>query len=331
MALTAADYSAGPLTQDGIEIIRLVDTPRKTEVLIAPSMGNNAYSMTVNGHQIFWSPFKTIAEWKAKPTMIGNPFLAPWANRIDGDSYWANGKRYLLNSDLKNIRKDGNGKPIHGMLTYASDWKVTRVEADSRGARVTARLEFWRDPARMAQFPFAHNIEMTYRLSNGALEVETVLENLAREPMPVGIGYHPYYQLTDSPRDDWKVHLAARDHVILSQVLVPTGEVKPVSFPDPAPLRDYKLDDVFTGLVRGSDGLAVFSVQGVKQKLEFAFGPKYPVAVVYAPPGRGFICFEPMTGVTNMFNLGHEGKFPLQSVPVDGQWRESFWIRPSGF
>jgi aldose 1-epimerase len=285
----------------------------------------------VNNQQIFWSPFQTIAEWRAKPTMIGNPFLAPWANRIEGDAYWANGKRYLLNSGLQNIRKDGNGNPIHGLLTYASDWKVTSVQADSQGARVTSRLEFWRQPARMAQFPFAHNIEMTYRLANGALEVETVLENLTSEAMPVGVGYHPYYQLTDSPRDGWKVHLAARDHVELSQFLLPTGAVKPVTTPALLPLKDYKLDDVFTGLVRGADGLAVFSVQGAKQKIEFAFGPNYPVAVVYAPPGRPFICFEPMTGVTNMFNLGHEGKFPLQSVQAEGRWRESFWIRPSGF
>jgi aldose 1-epimerase len=38
-----------------------------------------------------------------------------------------------------------------------------------------------------------------------------------------------------------------------------------------------------------------------------------------------------MAGVTNVFNLAHEGKFPVQSVPPSGQWRESFWIKPSGF
>ena len=37
---------------------------------------------------------------------------------------------------------------------------------------------------------------------------------------PGGIGYHPYFQLTDSPRDDWKVHLAARDNVELSNLLI---------------------------------------------------------------------------------------------------------------
>jgi aldose 1-epimerase len=294
-------------------------------------MGNNAYSMTVNGQQIFWSPYKTIAEWKAKPAQIGNPFLAPWCNRIDGDAYWANGKRYLLNAELKNFRKDGNGKPIHGLIVYASDWNVTAVSGGDRGAAVTSRLEFWRDPNRLAQFPWAHNYEMTYRLVDGVLEVETVVENLAIEPMPLSLGYHTYYQLTDAPRDDWKVHLAARDHVVLSNVLVPTGEVKKVTLGDPVALKGTQLDDVFTGLTRESNGRAVFSVEGKKQKLAVEYGPNYPVSVVYAPSGRGFICFEPMAGVTNVFNLGHEGKFPLQSVPAGGRWKESFWIRPSGF
>ena len=39
-----------------------------------------------------------------------------------------------------------------------------------------------------------------------------------------------------------------------------------------------------------------------------------------------------MTGLTNGFNLAHEGLFKnLQSVPSGGTWTESFWIRPSGF
>ena len=328
---SAANYTAERVTIEATPVIRLVDAAKKTEVLVAPSMGNNAYSMKVNGQEIFWSPFKTLAEWKAKPTQIGNPFLAPWCNRIDGDAYWANGKRYLLNPDLKNFRKDGNGKPIHGLVVFAPDWTVTSVEGGDRSATVTSRLEFWRQPDRLAQFPWAHNIEMTYRLSDGVLEVETVLENLTREAMPISIGYHTYYQLTDSSRDDWKVHLAAREHVVLSNVLVPTGEVKPAAFADPLPLKGTLLDDVFTGLVRGSGGRAVWSVSGKNQKIAVEYGPNYPVGVVYAPQGREFICFEPMAGVTNVFNLAHEGKFPLQSVAPSGRWKESFWIRPSGF
>ncbi len=40
---------------------------------------------------------------------------------------------------------------------------------------------------------------MTYRLSDGTLEVETMIANMSAEPMPVSIGFHPYFQLTDSP------------------------------------------------------------------------------------------------------------------------------------
>ena len=62
------------------------------------------------------------------------------------------------------------------------------------------------------------------------------------------------------------------------------------------------------------------------------YGPKYPVAVVYAPPGKEFICFEPMAAITNGFNLAHAGVYKeLQSVAPGSDWRESFWIAPSGF
>jgi aldose 1-epimerase len=56
------------------------------------------------------------------------------------------------------------------------------------------------------------------------------------------------------------------------------------------------------------------------------------VAVVYAPRGRDFLCFEPMAAITNAFNLDHSGVYrELESIPAGGTWRESFWIGPSGF
>jgi aldose 1-epimerase len=83
--------------------------------------------------------------------------------------------------------------------------------------------------------------------------------------------------------------------------------------------------------VRGNDGRAVFSVTAGSKKIEVLYGPQYPVAVIYAPPNQPFICFEPMTGVTNGANLAHEGKYAdLQTVAPGATWRESFWIRASG-
>lgn len=322
----ASKYSAIRVVTDGIEEVVLRDEVRHQEVRVVPSIGNNSYSYKVNGQEIFWSPYKSLAEMKAKPVNLGNPFLAPWANRIDGPAYYANGKKYLLNPDLGNYRADGFKQPIHGLVMY-SPWKVVRVESDGNAAWVTSRLEFWREPAWMAQFPFAHNLEMTYRLSNGELEVRTVVENLSSQPMPLSLGYHPYFQVNDAPRDQWQVQLPVKSKVLLSPTLTPTGDKQPASFNGPLSLAGVALDDVFTDLAPNAE----FWVQGKQQKVSVIYGPKYPVAVVYAPPGRGFICFEPMTGVTNVFNLAHQGKFPLQSVPAGGSWRESYWIRPSGF
>jgi aldose 1-epimerase len=327
-----ASYSAEEIKIDGIEAVRLTDGAHKTEVTVVPSLGNNAFEMKVNGKNIFWSPYPTLKELMEKPAQFGNPFLAPWANRIDGDAYWANGKKYLLNPELKNFGYDNNHKPIHGLLLLAKEWKVIETKADGHSASVTSRLEFWRRPDWLAQFPFAHNIEMTYRLKDGALEVKTVVENLSSETMPLSLGYHTYYRIDDSPRDDWNVHVAAREHAVLSNMLIPTGEMKPVTLSDPQALRGFRLDDVFTSLIRDSAGRAEFWVQGKNQKIKVVFGPKYNTAVVFAPPQREFVCFEPMVGITNAFNLAQAGIYKeLQSIPAGGSWEESFWIIPEGF
>lgn len=330
--LKTMNYSAQQVNQDGVPVVRLTDTARHTEVWVAPTVGNTAYEMTVNGKRVFWSPYKTVKEFEAKPVHAGNPFLAPWANRLDQDAFYANGKKYILNDNLKNVRRDGNGHPIHGFLTFVKDWKVVKLHADDNGAELTSRLEVWKHPDWMAQFPFAHTIEVTHKLHNGVLEVLTTVENLSSEPMPLGFGYHPYFQVNDAPRDEWTVDIPAKDHVLLSKQLIPTGETKPMDLPRPYPLKGTQLDDVFTNIPRDSQGHAAFSVKGKNEKVTVIYGPKYPVAVIYAPPGRNFICFEPMTGLTNAFNLHQEGKYPaLQSVAPGAKWSESFWIKPEGF
>ena len=118
----------------------------------------------------------------ARPRLCGVPFLAPWANRLDGDAYWANDKRYLLNPNLGNVGRDGNQKPIHGVLGFSKAWKLVEAKADDKGAWATSRLEFWRHPEMMAQFPFPHTLTMTYRLRDGSVEVETAIENHGDRP-----------------------------------------------------------------------------------------------------------------------------------------------------
>jgi aldose 1-epimerase len=328
-AASAANYSARQAVVDTVDVVILADAARKTEVTILPSIGNMAYDFKVNGKSILDEPAGGLAKFKERPSFSGIPFLSPWANRLDQPSFYANGKKYIFNPGLGNVR--GNG-PMHGFLNTSNAWKVVESKADAKSAWVTSRLEFWKYPDMMAQFPFAHTIEMTYRLQDGVLLVETLLRNQSAEPMPVSIGFHPYFRLTDSKRDQWKVHVPVRDHWVVDGRKIPTGQIEPAGLPDPMLLQGRVFDDYYNNLIRGADGKAEFWVQGEKEKISVLFGPKYTVCVFYAPEGREYLCFEPMAAMTNALNMSQAGTYKdLQSIPPGGEWRESFWVRPSGF
>ena len=241
--------------------------------------------------------------------------LAPWANRLDGDAYWANGKRYLLNPDAVEIRRDSNGLPIHGLLLFASAWEVARLHADEQGRRgdqPPGVLEASGMDGAVPLRPHHHDdASAVWRHARSPHHHRKSFDG----PMPLVIGFHPWYQIPDAPRDQWKVHLPVREHYVLSQKVIPTGETKPVDLPDPTPLAGRQLDDVFGGVDPNSE----FSLEANGRKVSVRFGPKFPIAIVYAPNTRDVVCFEPMTGLTNGFNLAHEGIFKnLQSVPPGG-------------
>ena len=120
--------------------------------------------MKVKGHNILRFPFASVDEFKSKPSLSGIPLLAPFANRLDETAFYANGKKYPFNMELGNVR---GPRPIHGFVTYTPKWRVIEVKADERSAWVTSQLDFYRQPDWMAQFPFAHTIEITHRLSDG--------------------------------------------------------------------------------------------------------------------------------------------------------------------
>jgi aldose 1-epimerase len=322
-------YSA---RQEG-DVVRLEDAKSQTVVSVMPSRGNNAFDMKVKGKNVLQFPFASAAEFKSRGSLSGVPFLAPWANRLDETAFYANGKKYTFNLGLGNVR---GPIPIHGFVTTAA-WDVVEVKADQASAWVTSRLEFYRQPDWMAQFPFAHTIEMTYRLKDGTLEVAVKLNNMSAAPMPVAIGFHPYFQVNDAPRDDWTFSIGAKTHWVANQN-IPTGETQPIEkvVPNPkgGPLKGMKLDDLFGDLIRDASGKATMWLQGKSERVEVAFGPNYKAAVVWFPAGptQNFICFEPMAGITDAMNLAPKGLYKeLQYIPPGQSWQESFWIKPSGF
>lgn len=329
--MATAAYKAENVSDHGVDVVRLTDTTSDVVVSIAPSIGNRAYEMTVHGKNILYLGAADVGALKARPGLSGIPFLAPWANRMADGGFWANGRKYTFNPELGTVRIQANGIAMHGMLSTSQRWQVVKQGADGKSAFYTSRLEFWKYPDLMANWPFAHEYEMTYRLSNGVLEVVTSVINRGADPMPLAIGYHPYYNLPGVPRDNAVAHIPAKTAVVTDTRLVATGEMKPMDLPDPTPLKDRTLDNGYTDLIRDAQGKATFSLEGDGKKIEVTYGPKWTVAVVWEPANQNFICFEPMASITNGVNLAKDGKYSnLQTVAPGATWTESFWVKASG-
>ena len=342
-AVAATDRRYAAHYADGV--IRLTDTSARLAAAISPAAGNVTFELLVGGRNALWFPYASIADFKARGHgRAGIPFLGPWANRLDEPAFYANGRRFAFDMDIGNVRGD---VPIHGLLMETDRWQVIETGADDSSAWVTSRLDFYREPLWMKQFPFAHAVCHTHRVKDGALEIATSIENSSAEPMPVSIGFHPYFQLADSDRHDWMVSIGARRRWRLAATKAPNGETEPVErlLPDPdaVPIRDHNLDDVFDDLVRDPAGTAITSLWSGKQRIDVQVGANYRSIVVFAPdpaasraggaagPGP-FVCLEPMAGISNSMNLAHRGLYgDLQYIPPGGVWEELFRVTPSGF
>jgi aldose 1-epimerase len=377
--------------QEG-DVVTLADSAAKMNVAVVTSMGK-AWQIQVNGQNLVrTSP--TLEAFRANTGLNGMPLLAPFANRLDETAFYANGKKYNFDLGLGNVR---GPIPGTGYVNGSKEWQLVGFKADAKSAWVTCRLDFYKIPEFIKQFPFAHTITLTYRVSDGTLEVHTRLDNLSTEPMPAVIGFHPIYELPDGNRDDWTVSVDAKTHWIEIPERLPTGETQPIeSFFNADKdrtaihLKNYALiDDVFTDLIRDANGRATMRLMYNGKELDETLGPKFRTVLLWstalsaaaggaggggrgaaagrgagqaapvpsgpfpvdaakgvktapaavppaggaAPPAaKGFIAFEPMTGITDALNLAQKGVYKdLQMIPAGGSWEESFWISTKGY
>jgi aldose 1-epimerase len=296
-------------------------------VEIVPEAGNNTVSLAVGDNEFLWRPERSLDELVRHRLLFGIPFLSPWANRLDENGYWIDGSQYHLNPGLGNIRFDHSQQPIHGLLLF-EQWQIEHVHATGDSAEVVSSFEFAKYPKLMAQFPFAHRIEMRHRLRNGRLWVHTKLANSCVNAFPVSLGFHPYFRLPDGDRNNWEFEICATKHHALDDKHIPTGETSRVE-PGSYRVRDLDLDDVYSELRRDLEGYARFSLSSKTACLHIGFGKQYRVGVVFAPRTGNFVCIEPMCAITNALNLSRRGLCESPASVEPGKcWEEEFWVEP---
>ena len=270
--------------QEG-DLIELADTTAQMNVSVVWNMCN-AWRIQVKGKDLVRTA-AALADFQARPGFNGMPILAPFANRLDETAFYANGKKYNFDLELGNVR---GPIPSTGYVNGSKAWQLVEAKADQRSAWVSCRLDFYKNPLFMAQFPFAHTITMTYRVSDGALEVHTRLDNLSTDPMPAVIGFHPIFELPDGNRNDWTVSLDAKTHWIEIPQRLPTGETQPIesffgSDRTAIQLKKYALiDDVFTDLIRDANGRATMKLMYSGKELHVSLGPKFKTVLAWSTP-----------------------------------------------
>jgi aldose 1-epimerase len=219
---------------------------------------------------------------------FGIPLLHPWANRLEAWELDVLGRRIQLEGS-RFVRRDEHGLPIHGMLAASPRWTVLERTAEC----LRASLDF-DAPALLEAFPFPHRLELDVRLDAGVLTTRMTVTPTADMAVPLAFGFHPYLRIPGVARADWEIGLPVRRRLVLDERGLPSGDTEDVE-PYAGPLGDRTFDDGYDRLEPGRP----FWVAGGGRRLEVLFGAGYPVAQVFAPPGKDLICFEPMAAPTN--------------------------------
>jgi len=293
-----AAYSVSEGSQEGLPTRVLHAADSRLDAAFARGAGMIGCSLRHRGDELLGQR-GGLAKYAAEGSSMGIPLLHPWANRLDGTTYTAEGRTVELDPATMPVRLDGNGLPIHGLATASPYWEITRLEADDTGAWLRAELDWAAHDVLMSGFPFPHVLAVEARLFGRTLTVETELRASDEWTVPVAYGYHPYLTLPGVARADWEVELPLRRRARLDDRGIPTGETEPCDRTK-GPLGDRAYDDLFSELAHPPE----FRLRGGGRAIELRFEQGYPLAQVYAPAGEDFICFEPMTAPTNALVSG---------------------------
>jgi galactose mutarotase-like enzyme len=305
------------LAQDGgtWETIELRSPGGELEASFVPRAGMVGWSLRHQGEELLAHPV-SLSAYVETGRVSGIPLLHPWANRLASTEYEIAGRQVKLELPSPNVHTDPNGLPIHGLVAGVPCWEVVQ----QKQSRLKARLDAAARPELMAGFPFPHLLELTVELSDERIEIDTELIPTGEVPVPVAFGFHPYLRLPGLERQRWVVELPVNSRMQLDERMLPTGVSEPVRVP-PGPLGERSFDDAFDGLTDPPE----FAVSGAGKRLSLRFVAGYRFAQVYAPPGRDFISFEPMTAPVNPFEsdrtlLAQPGSSYLARFEIAASW-----------
>lgn len=224
---------------------------------------------------------------------MGSFPLVPYVNRIRGGEFRFRDRLVQLEPTMP-----ADPSPLHGQ-GWLGPWSV--VEASQR----TAVLRFGHEPG---EWPWAYVAEQRFRLGEDGLELSLACTNRSAEPMPCGLGQHPYFHCGPGTRIETEV-----SHVwLIDDKVLPTEKV-------PAEGRF----DLSSARVCGMGLDHGFGGWGGTARLT---DPEWPIELVmrstdadffqlYAPTGGGIFVAEPVTHANAALNAA-ESEWPALGMKI---------------
>jgi aldose 1-epimerase len=252
---------------------------------LAPAQGGGIASfeccaVSVGNVPIF-RPWDGEAE---SPTALASFPLVPFVNRIRGGAFSFRGRRVTL---AQNMPPDPS--PLHGQ-GWLHAWTVERLGADHAELVHRHAADEW---------PWAYEARQTFALDEDGLSLRLACTNRSGEPMPCGLGQHPYFLCTPRTRLDTGVDTVwtIDEHVLPVERLPASGRYD---------LRDrlvcgQGLDHGFGGW----SGRALIS----DPELPFRIAMSSPDAhffQLYSPASGGLFVAEPVTHANAALNAPEE-------------------------
>jgi aldose 1-epimerase len=247
------------------------------ELALAPGIGGAIASFTHRGRPILRG-----ADAPNSPLDCGCFPLVPYCNRIRDGRFNFRGVTVEIAPNMR-----GDPSPLHGQ-GWLGPWLVDEQAKDR------ACLFFAHQPG---EWPWAYEARQTFALGKDGLEAEIECRNLSGDPMPCGLGFHPYFPCDAKTRIDTEVAVVWE----VDENVLPTGTA-------PATGR-YALDGqpaCARGLDNGYGGWAGEMRLTDGDRIRRMASPDARFFQIYSPSTGGLLAAEPVSHANAALNEPEE-------------------------
>lgn len=182
----------------GVTIYVLRDLQTGACARIAPALGGNCLELKLPAApgaepMAVIDDLKFLSQVKEQPSRYGIPVLFPWPSGIPGGIFKFRDRTYHLN-------EEGVTRTAHHGFVNRASWKVLRSDCDNTGAWLTCDIAAKDCGEAGARFPFPFTLQITWRLTPERFIMQMEARNTGSEPMPAGLGLHPYFSIPFGPK-----------------------------------------------------------------------------------------------------------------------------------